>query len=207
MNRIHSPLSATLAPRTRLATGLCSLSLALALACGGGDEPGESHGAAPEAPVAGAAAGDQPRVRGAAEVLREDPCVVEARAMISEALHSAKKYQEQLKLLEGGTKSCPDKLEYQNDFAYVLATVPDDSLRDGKRALEIAKQIVAAQPEDPAYLDTLAAAYAEVGEFDAALKSADAALAALEKQQARAEVVAVFKGHRDAFAAKQPIRE
>jgi tetratricopeptide (TPR) repeat protein len=189
-----------------------AVALAFLAACGSGSE---SNSASPEASAAAAGAEAQanapgeakPAVRGAAEVLREDPCIVEARAMISEALHGAKRYAEQLKLLEGGTRSCPDKLEYQNDFAYLLATLPDDSLRDGKRALEIARAIVAKNPEDPAYLDTLAAAHAETGNFEEAVQHADAALAILAKSQAPAEIVAIFQSHHDAFASKKPVRE
>ncbi len=199
-------------PHTRRAAQILgSLGLALAIACGGGEEGAPAEGAAAgaqAAPGAGSGNGEEaPRVRGAAEVLRENPCVFEARAMISEELHKNQRYQDQLQLLESGTRRCPDTLEIQNDFAYVLATVPQDELRDGKRALEIAKQVVAKHPEDPAYLDTLAAAYAETGAFDEAVKYSEQAIAQLEKLEAPDEMLAVFKAHRDSFAAGKPIRE
>ena len=44
----------------------------------------------------------------------------------------------------------------QNNLAYYLATAPDKSLRDLKRALELAKQSVAATKEnEPGILDKL----------------------------------------------------
>jgi tetratricopeptide (TPR) repeat protein len=58
-----------------------------------------------------------------------------------------------------------------NNFAWVLATSPDDNLRNGKRALELATK--AAEMSDyqtPHVLSTLAAAYAETGDFETAKK-------------------------------------
>ena len=64
-----------------------------------------------------------------------------------------------------------------NDLAWMLATAPEDSLRDGKRAMELAllaeKQGGGA---DPLILDTLAAAYAETGDYPKALETARRAL-------------------------------
>jgi tetratricopeptide (TPR) repeat protein len=58
-----------------------------------------------------------------------------------------------------------------NNYAWVLATSPDDELRNGKRALELASK--AAELTDyqtPHVLSTLAAAYAETGDFENAKK-------------------------------------
>jgi tetratricopeptide (TPR) repeat protein len=58
-----------------------------------------------------------------------------------------------------------------NNFAWVLATSPEDNLRDGKRAIELATK--AAEMSDyqtPHVLSTLGAAYAETGDFDTAKK-------------------------------------
>ena len=58
-----------------------------------------------------------------------------------------------------------------NNFAWVLATSPDDDVRDGKRAVELATKAGELTERERAHiLSTLAAAYAETGDFDAARK-------------------------------------
>ena len=58
-----------------------------------------------------------------------------------------------------------------NNLAWVLATSPDDSLRDGKLALEYAlKSCELTHYKKPHILSTLASAYAEIGDFDNAVK-------------------------------------
>jgi tetratricopeptide (TPR) repeat protein len=58
-----------------------------------------------------------------------------------------------------------------------LATAPEKKLRDGKRALQEAKKAVdMIQYRDGRFLDTLAAAYAEVGDFDKAVAAQQKAI-------------------------------
>ncbi len=63
-----------------------------------------------------------------------------------------------------------DPLAYRN-LAWLLATCPKPELRDGKRAVEHARKACdLTRWNDPAALDVLAAAYAELGDFDAAIR-------------------------------------
>lgn len=58
-----------------------------------------------------------------------------------------------------------------NNYAWVLATSPFDELRDGKRAVELATRAAELTAYETAHiLSTLAAAYAETGDFTTALK-------------------------------------
>ena len=72
------------------------------------------------------------------------------------------------------------KLDYSgllNNLSWVLATSPKDELRDGPRALELAlKASEATDYATPHILSTLAAAYAEVGDFENARKWASKAV-------------------------------
>ena len=65
----------------------------------------------------------------------------------------------------------------QNNLAWLLATAPDSAVRDGPRALALAEQLAAWKPDDAAYLDTFAAAYAEVGRFEDAVRTEREAVA------------------------------
>ena len=70
-------------------------------------------------------------------------------------------------------------------LAWLLATAPDASVRDGREALSWAKSasgLVA--PNDPGALDTLAAAYAEDGQF---MRAVDTALQAIARAQAQGD--------------------
>jgi tetratricopeptide (TPR) repeat protein len=58
-----------------------------------------------------------------------------------------------------------------NNFAWVLATSPDDKVRDGKRAIELATKAAELTSYNvPHILSTLAAAFAETGDFETAKK-------------------------------------
>ena len=64
-----------------------------------------------------------------------------------------------------------------NNLAWILATCPDEQLRDGRQAIEHATTACElTQFQDSGYLDTLAAAYAETGQFDKAVERATQAL-------------------------------
>ena len=61
--------------------------------------------------------------------------------------------------------------ESKNNLAWILSTVPDKKLRNGARAVALATQAVGNEhPPNPQLMDTLAAAYAEVGAFGNAVK-------------------------------------
>ncbi|MEM9622917.1 MAG: hypothetical protein AAF993_14795 [Pseudomonadota bacterium] len=66
----------------------------------------------------------------------------------------------------------------QNDYAWLLATSKFAHLRNGTLALDAAHKAVAKNPSAP-YLDTLAAAYAEVGDFEQAVVTQQRAIAAI----------------------------
>lgn len=71
-----------------------------------------------------------------------------------------------------------------NNYAWLLATCPDDKLRDGKRALEMAVSACEITFYAEAYiLSTLASAHAELGDFEKAREWARKAVELGEKEK------------------------
>ena len=98
----------------------------------------------------------------------------------------------------------PDSAVGQNGLAWLLCTAPDDKVRNGKRALAAAqKACELSDYKNGGHLDTLAAAYAELGEFDKAvewqekaLKTGDIPIKDMDAARKRLEL----------FKAKKPYR-
>jgi tetratricopeptide (TPR) repeat protein len=77
----------------------------------------------------------------------------------------------------------PDYVEARNNLAYVLATCPQASLRNGFKAVGLAERAnQLAGGKNPVILATLAAAYAEAGRFPEAIETAQRALRLAEAQ-------------------------
>ena len=71
----------------------------------------------------------------------------------------------------------PDDMNAQANVAWVLATSPDASLRDGAKAVELARKVIErAGHANVIVLRTLAAGYAESGRFSEAIETAQQAL-------------------------------
>jgi protein O-mannosyl-transferase len=67
----------------------------------------------------------------------------------------------------------PDSSQIQNNLAWLLATYPEASIRNGAEAVELARQAVQrSDGRQPEILNTLAAAYAEMGRFSEAMETA-----------------------------------
>ena len=89
-----------------------------------------------------------------------------------------------------GFKRDPDDAQTMNYLAWIWACAPDESVRDGKRALEFATR-AGEQTEfnEAGCLDTLAAAHAELGDFEKAIAFAEQAIAKAERGEDREEFV------------------
>jgi len=101
----------------------------------------------------------------------------------------------------------PDDGNALNNLAWVLATYPADTIRDGKRAVELAeKAAVLPGGEAPIVLRTLAAGYAEAGDFSNAVNTAQHALD-LATGQNNTSLAATLRHEIELYQARTPYRE
>jgi tetratricopeptide (TPR) repeat protein len=129
------------------------------------------------------------------------------RVQLAELLRGGGRERERIALLAEGDDGCRDSVVVRNALAFALATSPDAALRDGERALRLAQEAVReTEATHPDYLDTLAAAFAEQGDFERAVAEQERALALIEGHALPAEVVAGFERHLDLYRAGQPLR-
>jgi tetratricopeptide (TPR) repeat protein len=85
------------------------------------------------------------------------------------ALIKAGRHAEARKVLESALSAQPGNAELLNALARLLATAPDAAVRDGRRALEMAKSLFEAT-RSLAVGQTYAMAFAEIGNFTEAVK-------------------------------------
>jgi len=91
-------------------------------------------------------------------------------------------------------------------LAWVLATSPDDALRNGKEALTLAQEAAKADPKSPSYLNSLAAAFAENGRFAEAVDAADRALANSRVRGEPANIQQIFAQRLEVLKTGRPMR-
>jgi len=101
----------------------------------------------------------------------------------------------------------PDDGNALNNLAWVLATYPADTIRDGKRAVELAaKATTVPGGAVPIVLRTLAAAYAEAGDFSKAIQTAERA-ADLASAQKNTSLMATLQREIELYRTSTPYRE
>ncbi|MBV9618508.1 MAG: tetratricopeptide repeat protein, partial [Verrucomicrobia bacterium] len=106
------------------------------------------------------------------------PDYVDAHNNLANALRQQGRIEEAIQEYEAALKYRPQFHLAQNNLAWILATAADSRLRNGSKAVELAeKAVIATNGNDPIFLHTLAAAYAENGEFEKAVAAAQDALA------------------------------
>ena len=85
---------------------------------------------------------------------------------------------ESLHQLQEAVRLNPDSVEALNNLAWMLATSPDASIRDGTQAVQLVQRACELMHyQKTIYIGTLAAAYAEAGRFDDAMATAQKAIA------------------------------
>ncbi len=110
-------------------------------------------------------------------------------------------------LVKEGIEANPNELELINGLAWLLATCPAEGVRDGRRAVELAEQTCKATSfRNHVYLDTLAAAYAEAGDFTEALKTVGQAIR-LAREGNDAEALRRYQERQALYQQNRPYRD
>jgi phosphatidylglycerol---prolipoprotein diacylglyceryl transferase len=116
----------------------------------------------------------QPRgeVAKADEALRSDPGLLEALVTRAQAHFTMREYARAVDDLKTAVASRPQNAMAINRLAWIEATCPQASIRDGAAAVEHAQEACAlTSSRNPEYLATLAAAQAETGDFSKAVET------------------------------------
>lgn len=104
-------------------------------------------------------------------------------------------------------KTNPDSLPVLNNFAWSLATISDASLRDGTKALSLARRAnELTRCDNPIVLHTLAVAYATNGQFREAIETAQTALK-LSEEQKNSALTAALQTELQLYRAGLPYHE
>ena len=111
------------------------------------------------------------------EAVQLDPNSAEVHYILARALTGDGKTSEAIIHLKETLRLKPDWVSPMNGLAWLLATHKEDKIRDPTEAVRLAeKACQLTNYEDPALVDTLAAAYASDGNFSDAIATAEKAL-------------------------------
>jgi tetratricopeptide (TPR) repeat protein len=102
------------------------------------------------------------------EALALDPRLDEARFGYGIALVDLHRYAAAKMWLDESRRLHPDRMEFVDAFVRLTAAAPDSSVRDGQRALELARQLVEKR-RTWSTLEALAMALAEAGQYTEAV--------------------------------------
>ena len=134
--------------------------------------------------------------------LKPDPAI---RFELANALRQARRYEDAITQYRAVLEKVPSPTVL-NNLAWLLATASDDAVRDGQEAVRLAEQACqATSRKAPRILGTLAAAYAEQGDFTRAIELAKEAI---EKSDVSdKELIADLQHRQQDYENEKPARD
>lgn len=137
-------------------------------------------------------------------ILKQDENNENAICQIPSVYIALKQYDKAVEAFEKSVKQFPENPTALNNYSWFLSTTDQDAFRDGKKALELALKASQATDYKQAYiLSTLAAAYAETGDFENAIKTVQKALEDEKDEKLTKEL----KNELESYKHNKPVRE
>jgi protein O-mannosyl-transferase len=139
--------------------------------------------------------------------LQIQPDDADAHTCLGNALLRQGAVSEAIAHYEKAVTLAPQDPHSRNNLAWLLATSNDSSIRGGARAVELAQQAVQLSGgRDPQFRRTLAAAYAESGQFSDAASAAEQAMA-IANLQGKSRLATALKQDIVLYREQMPLRE
>ena len=111
----------------------------------------------------------EPSLREYAEVIKEDPRIGEARFGEALALVRLKRFDEARARLAEAARLLPERPEFVDALARLYAAAPDAKIRNGERAVQLARQLIGRR-QTLSGREAMAMALAEAGRYDEAAR-------------------------------------
>jgi tetratricopeptide (TPR) repeat protein len=139
------------------------------------------------------------------EAIRLQPKTAAPRASRGFIRFLTKNYDGAVEDFQAAMKLDAQDATAPNGYAWLLATCPEEKYRDGKKAVELAKQACdLTKYKEAGCIDTLAAAQAEAGNFDEAVRLQGQAI---ELANFEGEELAEARRRLEAYKKKMPHRQ
>ncbi|MHC4962212.1 MAG: tetratricopeptide repeat protein [Planctomycetota bacterium] len=144
------------------------------------------------------------------QILQRNPDNANAYYLLGRLYEDEKEFERALDYYRMAQALRPTSNTVLNRIAWLLATCPDSSIRNGQEAIELAGQLENAflKKESAEYLCTLAAAYAETARYQEAVVTAEKALsAALNKKTRDDELIELISNCLEHYRQSQPYHD
>jgi tetratricopeptide (TPR) repeat protein len=130
-----------------------------------------------------------------------------AHTSLGNALVQKGSLREAVDHYEKALQSEPDSILPLNNLAWVMSTGPDDSLRNNEIAVQLAtKANQLSKESNPVFIRTLAAAYAQAGQFEKAIETARRALEQANAQGTH-DLASQIQEELDLYQRRTPLRD
>jgi tetratricopeptide (TPR) repeat protein len=111
------------------------------------------------------------------QVVDRNPQNATAWYFLGNAELKSRQFTQAIEAYRKATEAAPNLLDAHNNLAWILSVHPEKQFRSGEEALRIAKRLCeATRFQEARFLDTLAVAYAETGQFEPAVETAKKAI-------------------------------